>query len=432
MDEVSFEHPDLGQQMHMLCRELFPICRSLTGQGVRETFKILQQQLQDLVTYEVPSGETCFDWTIPDEWNVNQAYIISPNGEKVVDFANNNLHLVGYSTPINAKISLQELDKHLHSLENIPDAIPYITSYYSGYWGFCLTHRERQKLVDGLYQVVIDSEKTKGSMTYGELILQGETEKEILLSTYICHPSMANNELSGPVVATYLAKWLSSFEHYYTYRIVFVPETIGSIYYIFTNLEKLKKNVIAGYVLTCIGDDRTYSFLPSRAGNSLSDKTAKHVLKHHFPDYKEYSYLERASDERQYCSPGVDLPVASVMRSKYWEYPEYHTSLDDLGLVTPSGLFGGYLSMKRIIGAIENNHTYQAAQLCEPQLGKRGLYPNLGTADAHRTVRNRMNLLAYADGQHDLLSIAEQLEVPVWDLYSEAKILTESGLLKIC
>ena len=329
-------------------------------------------------------------------------------------------------------MTLQDLDKHLHSLEDMPNAIPYITSYYSDYWGFCLTQKARKQLSEGLYKVVIDSEKSKGSMTYGELILRGRTDKEVLLSTYVCHPSMANNELSGPVVATFLARWLESFDHNLTYRIVFVPETIGSIYYISQHLEHLKKLVIAGYILTCIGDDRTFSFLPSRKGNSMPDKVARHVLKYHFPKYKEYSYLDRGSDERQYCSPGVDLPVASVMRSKYWEYPEYHTSLDNLDLVTPSGLFGGYLIMKKIITAIENNLIYKIVQPCEPQLGKRGLYPNLSSADSHRIVKKRMNLLAYADGCHDMLSIAEKIDVPIWELYPEVKILIESGLLKVC
>ena len=428
--KMNYNNSKLGDELHLLCDRLFPINRSLTGKGVRKTLSILKEYLPEMVVFEVPSGTKCFDWTIPDEWNINSAYIISPEGEKIVDFQSNNLHVVGYSNPVDLKLSLKELEPHLHSLKDTPNAIPYVTSYYSEYWGFCMTDTQRGELTDGTYHAVIDSEKIKGSMTYGELIIKGKTDKEVLLSTYICHPSMANNELSGPVVATYIAKFIKSIDNYYTYRIIFIPETIGSIYYISTHLNQLKENVVAGYVLTCIGDDRSYSFLPSKVGDTLSDIAAIHALKHTCSNFISYSYLDRGSDERQYCSPGVDLPIASIMRSKYHEYPEYHTSMDNLEFVTPSGLFGGFMATKRAIESIENNIVYKVTQLCEPQLGKRGLYPNLGGVDTYKIVQNRMNLLAYADGETDLLSIANKLNIPIWDLHIEAELLREAGLLE--
>lgn len=417
--------------MHELCKELFPLCRSLTGNGVRETLKQLKQQFSNIEIYEVPTGTKCFDWEIPQEWNVNDAYVLDTNNEKIIDFKKNNLHLVGYSIPVNTELELGELQHHLHSLPNMPDAIPYVTSYYNDYWGFCITENQRNKLYDGVYRVLVDTEKKNGSMSYGEIILKGKTTKEIFLSTDICHPSMANNELSGPVVTTFLAKWLSTIDHYYTYRIIFIPETIGSIYYISKHLDQLKKNVIAGFVITCIGDDRTYSFVPSRYGNTLSDKIAKHILHHLYPEYKEYSFLDRGSDERQYCYPGVELPIASIMRSKYCEYPEYHTSLDNLEFVTPEGLFGGYTILKRTLEAIENNQIFNNILLCEPMLSKRKLYPNISTTDITSIVKRRWNILAYSDGNNDLIDIANIINVPVWNLYDEIKLLLSKSLISV-
>lgn len=422
---------NLGSQMHELCKELFPLCRSLTGNGVRETLKQLKQQFSNIEIYEVPTGTKCFDWEIPQEWNVNDAYVLDTNNEKIIDFKKNNLHLVGYSIPVNTELELGELQHHLHSLPNMPDAIPYVTSYYNDYWGFCITENQRNKLYDGVYRVLVDTEKKNGSMSYGEIILKGKTTKEIFLSTDICHPSMANNELSGPVVTTFLAKWLSTIDHYYTYRIIFIPETIGSIYYISKHLDQLKKNVIAGFVITCIGDDRTYSFVPSRYGNTLSDKIAKHILHHLYPEYKEYSFLDRGSDERQYCYPGVELPIASIMRSKYCEYPEYHTSLDNLEFVTPEGLFGGYTILKRTLEAIENNQIFNNILLCEPMLSKRKLYPNISTTDITSIVKRRWNILAYSDGNNDLIDIANIINVPVWNLYDEIKLLLSKSLISV-
>jgi len=403
----------LGQEMHALAARLFPINRSLTGPGVRETLSILQEHLQDLQIYEVKSGTSAFDWEIPNEWSVNDAYVKDETGKKIIDFKTSNLHLMGYSTPVNYLVTREELMKHLHTLPDQPTAIPYVTSYYSEDWGFCVADEDLQNIGDGPFEVYVDSTLGPGVMNYADLIIQGQTDEEILLSTYFCHPSMANNELSGPVVLTFIAKWLKEIplkDRKYTYRLVMVPETIGSIYYISKNLESLRK-VRAGWVLTCIGDERTYSYVPSRDGNTLADRVSKKVLSEIYPDYKTYSWLDRGSDERQYCSPGVDLPVASIMRSKYGEYPEYHTSLDDLSLVTPDGLYGGFVAMQAAIKMLEANAVFKTRVPCEPQLGKRGLYPNTSVKSSGHLVRDQMNVLSYCDGVNDLISIAELCKI---------------------
>jgi len=422
----------IGTEMHGWAKDLFPICRSLTGNGVRETLAYIGRIVPSLTVHEVPSGTQAFDWTVPDEWNIRRAYIEDEHGNRVVDFARNNLHVVGYSTPVDEWMELDELQPHLHSLPDQPGAIPYVTSYYVRRWGFCLPHAQRESLPSGKYHVVIDSTLEPGSLTYGEVLIPGREDNEIFLSTYICHPSMANNELSGPVVTAALARWAASLpDRRFSYRIVFIPETIGAIVYISRHLEELRRRVIAGYVVTCVGDDRSYSLLHSRDGNTLADRAAKLVLRKHAPDLVEYSYLDRGSDERQYCSPGVDLPVASIMRTRYNSYPEYHTSLDDLNLVTPSGLEGGFDALRKTIELIENNHVYHVTTPCEPQLGKRGLYPTLSTRGAGFAVRSMTNLLAYADGRRDLVDIAGHIDVSADEAVETAQKLAAAGLLRI-
>ena len=417
--------------MHGWVKDLFPICRSLTGPGVRETLQYIQNLIPELQICSVPSGTQAFDWVVPDEWTIGDAYIDDSAGNRLVDFKQNNLHIVGYSNPVDIWLTLEELKQHLHSLSDQPNAIPYVTSYYSKNWGFCLTHDQLKSLAPGQYHVVIDTDLKPGVLNYGELILPGELDQEILLSTYICHPSMANNELSGPVVTTALAQWLNTLEkRKYTYRIVYLPETIGSIIYLSKHLDYLKKNIIAGFNITCIGDDRDYSYLPSRNGKTVSDYVALHVLKHTDPDFIRYTWLDRGSDERQYCAPGVDLPIASIMRSKYGEYPEYHTSLDNLELVTQSGLQGGFDILRKAIYIIENNDYFQTTVFGEPQLGNRGLYPTLSTKESGKEVRTMMNILSYCDGNKSLLEIAELLNKPFWELTPIIVTLLEHELLQ--
>ena len=297
-----------GDSMYSLAERLFPINRSLTGGGVRETLAILSEFVQhpssQLQVHEVPTGTPCFDWTVPKEWRIRQAWIEAPDGRRIVDFADSNLHVVGYSEPVDAVLPLEELDKHLYSLPEQPGVIPYVTSYYKERWGFCIPDDLRRSLVQGDYRVHIDSELFDGSLTYGELKIPGDQEQEIFLSTYVCHPSMANNELSGPCVTVHLARWLQSLTRRYSYRIVFIPETIGSILYLSRNHEELREKVVAGFNVSCVGDDRVYSYLPSRDGNTVADRVAQHVLHHTDPEYCRYSFLDRGSDERQYLQPG--------------------------------------------------------------------------------------------------------------------------------
>ncbi|MDB4466630.1 DUF4910 domain-containing protein [bacterium] len=421
----------IGDAMHNLASQLFPINRSITGDGVRESLRIIREYLPELKTVEVPSGAQCFDWEVPQEWRVNHAFIIDPDGNKICDFSKNNLHLVGYSRPFLCTLSLEDLLDHLHTLPEMPNAIPYITSYYRDYWGFCLTDEQKQKLVPGDYKVVIDTELFDGSLTYGELYLPGETQDEVLVSTYICHPSMANDELSGPIVSTFAAQLMSAKERRLSYRFVFVPETIGAIAFLSNRHEELKKNVIAGFNLSCIGDDRDYSMVKSRLGNTLADRAAKHVLNHIAPSHSTYTFLERGSDERQYCSPGVDLPLCTICRTKFGKYPEYHTSLDDLNLVTPSGLAGGLNFLTKCLECVEANQTYMMSVACEPQLGKRGLYPNLSVPGNGERARDLTNLIAYCDGTQSLLEIADRLARPIWSFIDSLDELKSNKLIKL-
>ena len=419
---------DVAQEIYQLVHDLFPICRSITGNGVRQTLAMIGE-LIPLDVHEVPTGTKVFDWCVPKEWNIRDAFIQDETGKKVVDFKKSNLHVVGYSVPVDQLLSLPELQEHLYSLENSPEAIPYVTSYYKEQWGFCLSHNERLRLTEGRYRAYIDSDLKPGHLTYGEYIVRGKTNKEVFLSTYVCHPSLANNELSGPAVTTFLARWIARHPRKYTYRIVFVPETIGSIVYLSENLDVMKKNVIAGFNISCVGDNRAYSYVASRYGNTYADKVALNVLGFKHPEFTRYSYLDRGSDERQYCSPGVDLPLVTLCRSKYGEYPEYHTSLDNLELVTSEGLRGTYELLKDCINLIERNATYRISCFGEPQLGKRGLYPTLSTSKAAVIVRDMMNLIAYADGSNDLIDISNLIKVPIWRLYPIIDKLIEASLL---
>lgn len=417
--------------MYKLAEKIFPICRSITGDGVRLTLQYLKEEFADICIYEVPTGTQVFDWSVPKEWNIRDAFIKNSKGEKIIDFQNHNLHVMGYSQPIDCNMTLEELKKIIYTQPDQPDWIPYVTSYYKERSGFCMSENQKNALKEDVYHCVIDSELKQGNLTYGEVLLKGETEKEVLLSTYICHPSMANNEVSGPVVTVELAKWLNSLEkRKYTYRIIFIPETIGAITYLSRHLEEMKENTIAGFVLSCVGDNRTYSMVETRYGNTLTDRLLKNVLKYHYPNYKLYDFMHRGSDERQYNAPGVDLPVCAVCRSKYGEYPEYHTSADDLSLISEEGLQGTFELMKKCVRALEYNCYYKVNCLCEPQLGKRGLYPTISQKGSYDAIVDMRNLLAYADGKNDLIEISNRINCSIDMLIPIIDKLEEKGLIE--
>lgn len=414
--------------MHELATRLFPYPRSLTGDGVRRTLADLAVELPGLRIHEVPSGTRVLDWTVPDEWNIRGAFIEDPSGSRIVDWADCNVHVVSYSTPVDERLPLGELDRHLHSDSELPEAIPYVTSYYNRTWGFCLPHKQRVALAEGEYRAVVDSSLEPGSLTYAELVIPGESSDEVLISTYVCHPSLGNNELSGPVVATALARWLMSEPRRFTYRFVFAPETIGAITYIDHNIDHLRSHVIAGINLTCIGDDGDWSYLASRMADQPLDRIASRVVRT-FPRPAEYSYLDRGSDERHYGMPGVGVPMLSLMRTKYGSYPQYHTHLDDLSVITASGLQGGLDLVRQCLREFEDSEYYLATVLGEPQLGKRGLYHSVHARTVADDVLLRTHVLAYADGMHSVIDMAEEFKVPaevVQDLVDE---LLEHGLL---
>ena len=417
---------DLGKNI------LFPICRSLTGNGVRKTLKIIKKNFPLLKIKKIKSSTKVFDWSIPSEWNISDAYVLDKNGLKIIDFSVNNLHLVGYSEPINKTFTKNELFKNIHYLQNQPEAIPYITAYYKKRWGFCISYNQFKKFqkkysVKDNFKVVIQSSfKKNGYLNYGELILPGKSKQEILISTYICHPSMANNELSGPMVSMGLIDYFKTKKLSKTLRFIFIPETIGSIAYLSKNLDYLKNNVIGGYNLSCIGDDRQHSCMFSKYHNSPSDIAMIEAYKKlKIDNYKVYSFLKRGSDERQYNSPGIDLPIASIFRTKYGEYPEYHTSLDNFNLVTLKGLTGGFNVAKKSIEVILENIYPKFKVLCEPQMGKRGLYPLLSTKTKSKLVINYMDFLQYSDGSNSLKKISNLINVSY-----EASKKINSTLLK--
>lgn len=422
---------DISNNMYSLVKELFPICRSITGDGVRKTLRIIQREIPELKIFEVPTGTKVFDWIVPKEWNIKGGYIETLDGKKVIDFADTNLHVMGYSLPIDKIVSREELLEMCYTIPEQPDYIPYVTSYYKERSGFCLSEKQKQALTEDTYHVVIDSTLENGSLTYGELLIPGNSKDEIFLSTYVCHPSMANNELSGPAVAVELAKYiLANKDRRYSYRMIFIPETIGSITYLSKNLDYMQKHVIAGYNISCVGDDRTYSYVESPYADTLADRVAQNVLNFHYPEYKRYSFLHRGSDERQYCSPLVHLSLCAICRSKYEEYPEYHTSADNLNLVSPNGLYGAFEVYRKCIDLLENNYMYIVTTPCEPQLGKRGLYPTLSRRGSINETRSMTAFIAYADGKHDLVDISNRINVPIDRLLPIIKKLLDNGLIR--
>ena len=428
----SIEHLDEGRKMFELCKEMFPICRSITGNGVRKTFEILNKYLTgtEFKLTEVPSGTQVFDWTVPKEWNIDEAYIEDESGNRIIDFKDNNLHVLGYSVPVDEVLPLSELKEHIYTLKDQPDVIPYTTSYYKERWGFAMTENQLKSLPDGNYHAVIKSELKDGSLTYGEILIPGESEEEIFFTSYTCHPSMANNECSGPAVLTFLANYIMGMKHRkYSYRLILAPETIGAITYISKHLDELQKKVICAFNLTCVGDDRTYSIIHSRYADTLADKVLTNVLKYHYPKYMDYPYIKRGSDERQYQAPGVDIPMVCFCRSKYHVYPEYHTSADNLDIISPDGLGGSLDVMIKCIEALENNAVYKVTCLCEAQLGKRGLMPTMSSKESYQDTLALKDVLAYADGRNDIIELSNIIEQPASRVIKVCNQLYEAGLL---
>jgi aminopeptidase-like protein len=413
---------------------LWPITRSLTGNGNRESLRILSEII-DLKEIEVPSGTQCFDWNVPPEWNIKQAWIKDSKGNKIVDFSENNLHIIGYSEPFQGNLSFEELKSHLYTLPDQPDLIPYLTSYYKRRWGFCLTHNQFLKLDQNeTYEVFIDSSLDEnGSMTIGEAIIKGKSDKEILFSTYICHPSMANNELSGMLVSAFLYKSLKEFQNLkYTYRFIFVPETIGSIYSLSVKGEHWKKHLKAGLVITCIGDNGKYTYKRSRIGNSLTDRAVETILNQTETEFKLVDFFPYGSDERQYCSPAFNFPVGSLMRTMYGDYHQYHTSGDNKDFVSFEAMEKSVQKYLDVIELIEKNEKYiNKMPYCEPKLDKRGLYPQLGSQRSIGDVfKATLWILNLSDGENDLITISEKSKLPVKDLIPVVEKLIENGILE--
>lgn len=416
--------------MMRLAEELFPICRSITGDGVRQTLTILKRHIP-IDVLEVPSGTRAFDWTVPQEWNIRGAYIADPSGKRVVDFADNNLHVVHYSRPVDEVMPLEKLRLHLHTLPDRPDWIPYRTAYYTDNWGFCLSQRVFNTLRPGNYHVVVDSCLRAGHLTYGELVLPGASEETVLVSCHVCHPSLANDNLSGIVVATMLARHLQEKARRYTYHLLFIPGTIGSLVWLSRNERQLPQ-IRHGLVLTCLGDAGGITYKRSRQGDAVIDRVVAHVLHHDGAPHRITSFIPYGYDERQYCSPGFDLPVGCLMRTPNGEYQEYHSSADNLSLLRPQSLEHSLETLKRIVAVIEGNASYRSLNSKgEPQLGRRGLYSQVG---GHCALGdNEMALLwvlNLADGRHSLLDTAERAETPFSTIRSAADALEAAGLLE--
>lgn len=421
-------------EMSSLLKRLFPICRSLTGNGVRETFSILSEYIP-LTTEEVSSGTQAFDWTVPKEWNISDAYVKNSADKKVIDFAESNLHVVHYSTPVREAMSLKELKKHIHTLPETPDIIPYRTSYYTPAWGFCMRHTDFEKLADDTYEVVIDSTLQDGSLTYGELFIPGTSTDEIVLSTYICHPSLANDNLSGPVLLTFLAQSLlekkSSLQ--YSYRFLFLPETIGSLVWLSRNQSRVDR-IKHGLVVTCVGDDAPFTYKKSRIGNAAIDRIALRILRESGAPFSSLDFYPLGSDERQYCSPAFNLPFGSLMRTPYQKYPEYHTSADNLDLVSGKTIFETAEIYEKILTTLEHERPLTYCTVLgfgEPQLGKRGLYAAIGgSAHDDKTIQQSMMwILNLSDGTYSLQDISERTGISLSILIEAARTLQDHKLL---
>lgn len=432
-DAVGFDPEASGREMYELITALYPLCRSITGDGVRATLAQIKQHIQ-LTVHEVPSGTAVFDWVVPKEWNITDAYIKDPHGEKIVDFRRCNLHVVNYSVPVKRKLSLAELKPHLFTLPDRPQWVPYRTSYYNENWGFCLSHEQWLQLREGEYEVCIDASLADGHLTYGEYFLKGETPEEVLISCHVCHPSLCNDNLSGIAVATMLARMLGQSVRRYSYRFLFIPGTIGSITWLWANEARVGA-IKHGMVLAGVGDAGPLTYKRSRQATAEIDRVFAHVLHHSGRAHEVIEFFPYGYDERQFCSPGFDLPVGCVMRTPFDRYPEYHTSADNLTFIQSEALVDSLATCFRVCSLLEDNRTYVSQNpKCEPQLGKRGLYRPIGGTPPPDGVDGMVLLwvLNLSDGRHSLLDIAERARCQFEHVSTAAKLLRDRGLLHEC
>jgi aminopeptidase-like protein len=419
-----------GRAMHHLAAELYPICRSITGEGLRRTLSLIHDRIP-LQVVEIPTGTAVFDWTIPKEWNIQEAYIVGPDGRRIADFSGNNLHVVNYSTPVKRTMPLSEIKAHLHTLPEHPEWIPYRTSYYRDQWGFCLSHNALLALEEGQYEAYIDSRLEDGSLTYGEYYLPGRSRDEVLFSCHICHPSLANDNLSGLAVAVFLAQMLRERNLRYSYRFLFIPGTIGSITWLAHNRETASR-IRNGLVLTCVGDAGGFHYKKSRQSNAEIDRAAAHVLQHQSEGYEILEYSPYGYDERQYCSPGFNLPVGCLMRSVWGSFPQYHTSADNLEFIDGMQLARSLQVCSSIVNVLEGNWRYRnLSPYCEPNLGKRNLYRPTGGVGIEVENHARLWVLNLADGDHSILDIAERSGLPFPLVAAAAELLAKHGLLSM-
>lgn len=428
---IEIDYSETGQELHAFSELMYPVCRSITGQGVRETLQLVQGKIP-LTIHEVPSGRQVFDWQVPKEWNIKNAFVKNSKGEKVIDFKKHNLHVVSYSTPIDTIMTLSELKNHLHTIEDQPESIPYRTSYYSEDWGFCLSHNELMALPEDNYQVFIDSSLQNGVLNYGEYYIEGVSKEEILFYTHICHPSLCNDNLSGISVLTYLAKLLSTKSLHYSYRFVFAPGTIGSISWLQLNQDRLS-NIRHGLVVALVGDSGKINYKRNRNLSSKIDKVVCKALEDHNEDYEVLDFSPYGYDERQFCSPGINLDVGRLTRTPNSCYPEYHTSADDLDFIKADKLASSLQAVMRAVHILENDKTYiNTTPNCEPQLGKRGLYDKTGgKKGVNQNAFAMLWVLNQSDGDHSLLDIAIRSGISFEMINHASKELEDCGLLKL-
>ena len=430
----------INQNYNFAKNQLFPICRSITGLGIKKSLSLIKKKFPQLKIKKIQSNKKVFDWSIPPEWNVKDAYIIDEKGKKIVDFKKNNLHLVSFSLYLNKTVSKKTLLSHLHFRKDLPNAIPYVTAYYKKYWGFCVSYNQYKSIKKNYsdtskFKILIDTKfKKDGHLNYGELLIKGKSKKEILISTYICHPSMANNELSGPIVAMSLINYyLQKKVNEKTMRFLFIPETIGSIAFIYQNLKHLKNYCLGGFNLTCIGDERNHSCLLSKYRNSPSDNCLLDAYKILKLKFKEYSFLSRGSDERQYNSPGIDLGITSIFRTKYGEFKEYHSSFDNFSIVTLNGIKGGFKVAKKAIEIFQKSLIPRVKVICEPKLSKRNMYNSISQinykSNKKRFSKKILNFLQYCDGKNRLQEISKYIKLNINETYKIYKVCKLKNLI---